>query len=203
MSRDKLPPKNSQLAWPQWAAQAWRRSPQYEWPAGAQAVYRNLLEAQWIFHDLLLPVDEDKLAQLSGDPGAFYEHRVLIFDHLSFFRGGLICEHEISPHGSPEDAPREPPSSAEKRRIRLARAREKGTHTKEQWEELRDAFGRCLRCGDTESALQKDHIIPLYQGGSDCVTNIQPLCKSCNCSKGPDRTDHRVGQPETQLRWLP
>jgi 5-methylcytosine-specific restriction endonuclease McrA len=37
--------------------------------------------------------------------------------------------------------------------------------------------------------LERDHIVPIYQGGSDAITNIQPLCKRCNCAKGPETTD--------------
>lgn len=79
-------------------------------------------------------------------------------------------------------------NGAEKRRLRLELARMRGDHTLLEWAEMIVEFsGRCLRCGDTAS--HKDHIIPLYQGGCDCIHNIQPLCRFCNLSKGPDRTD--------------
>ena len=73
---------------------------------------------------------------------------------------------------------------------RLASARGKGTHTAEQWKALVLFHGgRCVLCG-TEGVV-KDHIVPIYQGGSDSVDNLQPLCRSCNSSKGPDSSDYR------------
>lgn len=78
-----------------------------------------------------------------------------------------------------------------KRSERLANARRLGTHSSGEWEALKQACGNsCLRCGDI-AKLVKDHITPIYKGGSDAITNIQPLCQSCNSSKGPDCTDYR------------
>lgn len=77
---------------------------------------------------------------------------------------------------------------------RLAEARAKGTHTKSEWDEMRNFFGCCVKCGKSaeDVELVKDHIIPIYQGGSDSITNLQPLCRSCNSSKGPDSKDYRL-----------
>lgn len=70
------------------------------------------------------------------------------------------------------------------RRWRLAAARETGSHTDEEWDWLLEACGdQCVRCGATET-IQKDHIIPLRWGGGDTIVNLQPLCRSCNASKG-------------------
>ena len=85
-------------------------------------------------------------------------------------------------------------SNAMKRSERLSLARAKATHSEEEWEELKTFFGHCVLCGKSaeEVKLVKDHIIPIYQGGSDGIDNLQPLCQSCNARKGPDSTDHRI-----------
>ncbi len=77
--------------------------------------------------------------------------------------------------------------NAKLRRDRLAAAREKASHTSAEWQDLVRRFSfRCVRCGCLHSKLQKDHIIPIYQGGSDGIDNLQPLCQPCNGAKGPD-----------------
>lgn len=51
---------------------------------------------------------------------------------------------------------------------------------------------KCLACGSTSSKLTIDHVIPISLGGDDIESNIQPLCKSCNSSKGNyHATDYR------------
>lgn len=74
-----------------------------------------------------------------------------------------------------------------KRRERLRRARERGTHTEEQWQALKAwSGGACVRCSREKYELEKDHIVPIYQGGSDGIDNLQPICPPCNASKGPE-----------------
>lgn len=89
-------------------------------------------------------------------------------------------------------------SSQEKHRIirseRLLSARSKGTHSKEEWHNLRAFFnetcGKCL--GESGVVgVEKDHIIPLHKNGSDSIQNIQPLCSKCNRSDKYDENDYR------------
>jgi 5-methylcytosine-specific restriction endonuclease McrA len=73
------------------------------------------------------------------------------------------------------------------RAIRLEAARAKGTHTEDQWLALIARLARrCAKCGVNASELQKDHVMPIYQGGSDAIENLQPLCPPCNAGKGAD-----------------
>ncbi len=79
--------------------------------------------------------------------------------------------------------------------IRRARKLEaKGSHTDEEWQELKDLYNfKCLRCGkqEPEIKLTRDHVIPLTQGGSDSIDNIQPLCTRCNSKKNYKHIDYR------------
>ena len=76
------------------------------------------------------------------------------------------------------------------RSIRLEAARSKGVHTEMQWLAFVASFGsRCVMCGTFSPSLQKDHVVPIYQGGSDGMDNLQPLCQPCNAAKGPDSTN--------------
>ena len=102
------------------------------------------------------------------------------------------------------------PTNEEKRSQRLAEARKKGTHSKQEWEEMKHFFeNTCVKChGATKlNGVVKDHIIPIYKGGSDGIDNLQPLCAKCNASKGPETVDYRLGYCrmfglEMPAKWL-
>ncbi len=50
---------------------------------------------------------------------------------------------------------------------------------------LQDYGARCAHCGRTLTAanMQVDHILPRAEGGSDEISNLQPLCRLCNQGK--------------------
>lgn len=61
-----------------------------------------------------------------------------------------------------------------------------GIHTYSEWQQLKAGYGfRCLACGLSEPQikLSPDHIVPVALGGTDDISNIQPLCFSCNRKK--------------------
>lgn len=103
-----------------------------------------------------------------------------------------------------------PNSNKKTRATRLSVAKKKGNHTKEEWEEMKSFFGGCVKC-QGQSGLKnfdRDHIIPIYMGGSHRIDNIQPLCAKCNAAKGKDTTDYRLSwcsqnAREMPAKWLP
>lgn len=60
-----------------------------------------------------------------------------------------------------------------------------------QWADVLERYGhKCLACGATED-LTMDHVVPLAKGGAHDVSNVQPLCHSCNASKQDQTIDYR------------
>jgi len=97
-----------------------------------------------------------------------------------------------------------------RRKYRMKLAKEKADHSKSDWEEMKLFFeNTCCRCHGKSGVadIEKDHIIPIYQGGSNGIDNIQPLCAFCNTSKGPEDIDfrptlaHRLGK-ELPLKYI-
>jgi len=80
---------------------------------------------------------------------------------------------------------------AHRRRARIAGS--DGSYTQAEWQALVAQHRCCPMCrrdwgsipprasGDVITA---DHIVPIAKGGANTISNIQPLCYSCNSKKG-------------------
>ncbi len=80
-------------------------------------------------------------------------------------------------------------------RRRALKASNGGSFTAVEWEALKATCKyTCLCCRKQEPdiKLAADHVIPITKGGTSNIDNIQPLCKSCNSSKGTRSTDYRL-----------
>jgi 5-methylcytosine-specific restriction endonuclease McrA len=67
-----------------------------------------------------------------------------------------------------------------------------GHYTIAQWEDLVTRYGnKCLACGRTDVKLTVDHVVPVAHGGTNNISNLQPLCKSCNSKKHKKTIDYR------------
>lgn len=88
-----------------------------------------------------------------------------------------------------------PTPVAEKVRKQRRRARihgAQGHFTASEWNHLCFTYGYlCLCCGEPKP-LQADHITPISRGGDNYISNIQPLCLSCNASKHTKSIDYRL-----------
>ncbi len=81
-------------------------------------------------------------------------------------------------------------SSTRRSRIRGA----DGNFLIEEWEALKDKYHyTCLCCKRKEPEIQLtvDHVVPISKGGKNDISNIQPLCLSCNSSKNDSTVDYR------------
>lgn len=84
------------------------------------------------------------------------------------------------------------------RRRRASKVGNGGSHTEAEWQSLAASYEFCCAaCGKCPSGiwpdvLCRDHVVPLTLGGTDDISNIQPLCNLCNVTKGNRHsTDHR------------
>jgi 5-methylcytosine-specific restriction enzyme A len=58
----------------------------------------------------------------------------------------------------------------------------------------------CMAEGRTTLATIRDHIKPLFEGGTDDPTNIQPLCQACSDLKTAAESSRGRGGPENLRR---
>jgi len=95
--------------------------------------------------------------------------------------------------------------AADENRRRARKAELPGDFDNADFEWLVQFYGACPCCGEEfteENPATIDHIIPItWEGCTHTLDNIQPLCRSCNCSKG-DRhaTDYRDRIREFMMR---
>jgi uncharacterized protein YdaU (DUF1376 family) len=190
------------------------------WSGEERALYLLLLGYQWSNGPLpanpmklatAIQYDETRFMDLWQTIGAKFEqterglvnarleqHRQRAFE-ISEKRAGAAKAGADARWGADRDSPKS-------RSERLAEARRKGTHTKEEWTALQKVCGdRCVICGAHKRTLHggglcKDHIEPIYRGGSDAIENIQPVCRQCNTSKGPASQDYRPDDWQERMR---
>ena len=86
-------------------------------------------------------------------------------------------------------------TSLQSTRRRIARKlNAPGSHTMDEFYDLCAEFeDHCLLClqKHDRSKLTIDHVVPLCDGGSDGIENLQPLCMTCNRAKATVTMDYR------------
>jgi 5-methylcytosine-specific restriction endonuclease McrA len=110
--------------------------------------------------------------------------------HYELKREEVIARSKKWAESNPEKVRQAKTNNLRKRRA--ARHASRGNFTVEEFRELCERYGnKCLACGDTEAALEADHVVPMNKGGSDNISNIQPLCGGCNRKKFVNIIDYR------------
>lgn len=66
-----------------------------------------------------------------------------------------------------------------------------GSYTQDEWDALCAKYDYKCVSYHKKKPLTVDHIKPLSKGGTNYISNIQPLCSPCNLSKGTKATDYR------------
>ena len=115
--------------------------------------------------------------------------------HYELHRDEIIARSKKWGEDNPEKVRQAQANNGRKRRA--AKHACSGSFTAREFEALGESYGnKCLACGDTEAALEADHVVPLTRGGSNDIGNIQPLCGSCNRKKVVNVIDYR---PSTNI----
>lgn len=87
------------------------------------------------------------------------------------------------------------------RRRQIIRSYDGDVMTADEWNGIVEKYGnKCLCCGcefSNDVSPTVDHVVPVSLGGSLAVSNVQPLCGSCNSSKADKIIDYR----KMQLAW--
>jgi uncharacterized protein YdaU (DUF1376 family) len=183
--------------------------------------YLQLIMIAWRIEGCCLPDDDARLARMLGTTAAKWRKlkpTVMAFwtlENGAWKQARLTKERNYvesrrqaqrdKAASKWESSPEEDGlSAARKRAARLTEARAKGRHTAAEWEELVRLTGsQCVKCHASGCELVKDHILPIYRGGSDALNNLQPLCVSCNSSKSADDTDYRLSVCKDLFERLP
>jgi hypothetical protein len=75
---------------------------------------------------------------------------------------------------------------SKKRKFLLRSSSGNGMYYLSEWRSLKEKYNyTCPCCHQSEPTIKLtvDHIVPLSKGGSNYITNIQPLCHKCNLIK--------------------
>jgi len=80
------------------------------------------------------------------------------------------------------------------RNYRARKVKADGSFTTSEFEELCEKLGNiCVKCRKS-LPLEADHVVPISKGGTNYISNIQPLCRSCNARKATKPFDYKSKQ---------
>jgi 5-methylcytosine-specific restriction endonuclease McrA len=85
-------------------------------------------------------------------------------------------------------------TAVQRNRRRAFELEAESEYTAAEFIALCEEYGNvCLSCGSGTKPLTPDHVVPSSLGGSNLITNIQPLYRSCTSRKNAKVVDYRPG----------
>jgi len=125
---------------------------------------------------------------------ARFAHWIAFGRFVPLFRAAASLQYEVNRQQRAIKSLIELLDYGNRRKVRMAYAG--GSHTNLEWEVLKRRYDYTCPCclkREPEIELSPDHVVPVVPGGSDDITNIQPLCRLCNTLKGGTYADYRPG----------
>lgn len=155
-----------------------------------------------------VPVSDEARAKMSaakrGAPSPnkgkkyAYKARPLMRGHIPWNKGKTIPKEQIEGgYGNWKGgiSKEEGYTTPYARAYRARKVGAVGYFSRSEWEELKAKYNSmCLCCKQQEPfiKLAADHVVPLARGGTNNISNIQPLCGSCNARKHAKSFDYRL-----------
>ena len=111
--------------------------------------------------------------------------------HVFHHRYCLDCGMECTPSHRCDTCKTERARQLDRNRSSVKRANRRGYNTglkplKQKDRNIVMNTKACAGCGCKDMKLTIDHVVPIVQGGTNDLSNLQMLCLSCNSSKGAE-----------------
>ena len=160
-----------------------------------KAYYRKNKEKINLVRRLLASKDREKYAERSREWQRLHPEQTKIIAKRKYIknRDNTLIRCKIYRDSHKEEISIKDKSYRENNKEKVStsyanrRARKRnaeGSHSAIGWKELKESYLQmCVYCNNKFEKLDRDHVVPLINGGSNYINNIVPACTSCNSKK--------------------